>query len=194
MGPNYLFIQLSALLSRSRSGRSASRFRKRGQVSWQSLLPTRWEEELQPWHYFHYLSEVAADSPQVTGRRQTERRRVIVSGPTGASSRVAGAAAATGVFEIKGRGSVSARGGADRPDSQRLMRREGGRLWREWQDRESRQGRREGGRKWGYERKVVAPPPLHPLLCLFYQNKKIPSAPRWNPYTALLFMPFLLLI
>lgn len=60
--------------------------------------PPPWEEEPQPWHYFYYLSVVAADSPQVKGRRQTGQCCVIVTEP---SSRVAGVAATTGVFENK---------------------------------------------------------------------------------------------
>lgn len=60
--------------------------------------PPPCEEELQPWHYFYYLSVVAADSPQVKGSRQTGWCCVIVTDP---SSWIAGVAAETGVFENK---------------------------------------------------------------------------------------------
>lgn len=105
MGPNYLFIQLSALLSRSRSGRSASRFRKRGQVGTASSRRGGAEAvKAAALTLFSFALRSSSRLPRRTDGR-TERCCVIVSGPTGARSRVAGVAAATGVFEIKGRGS-----------------------------------------------------------------------------------------
>lgn len=116
------------------------------------------------------------------------RRCVIV---TDSSSRVAGvAAAAAGVFENRRawpRLRERRRRSAVATDATR--RRETSEESRP--PRESRQRSSKRGRKWGYKRKVVAPPPSTPsplpflhththTPSLFSQNKKILSAPRWN--------------
>lgn len=135
--------------------------------------PPPTEEELQPWHYFYHRSAILADSLQVNGRRQTD-----------SSSRVAGVAAATGVFGNKRVWLRLCKRRRRRRDSWQLMRGEGGRLLKRVARRESRQ--RERGReevrlqkKGGRHNTNV-----HAHTPSLFSYRKIPNARCWNPSMA----------